>query len=277
MVIQSKNDQTFLQAGLPEGFPLSPIMVVVGHYGVGKTNFSLNLALDVAAVGKQVTLIDLDVVNPYFRSSEYGARLAEAGVTLIAPVFAGTTLDVPSLSGGIYPALSAADEDHIVVIDAGGDDVGATALGRFAEQISSHAYAMFYVVNAYRNLTQLASEAVEVLHEIEAKSGLQATGVVNNSHLQGETSPALVLDALPFAKETAALLGLPLVCTTVPAALTEELQTFLGSSPEKDLRLGAEVPDGAPQGTEPKSSALLAVLRSQTLYSVQVYVGTPWE
>ena len=80
---------------------LAPVVVVVGHYGVGKTNFALNLALDAAAAGRAVTLADMDVVNPYFRSSEYAAVLDAAGVRLVAPVFAGagTSLDVPSLTG----------------------------------------------------------------------------------------------------------------------------------------------------------------------------------
>ena len=213
-------------------FPLAPVTVVVGHYGAGKTTFALNLALDAAAAGCAVTLADMDVVNPYFRSSEYADRLEAAGVRLIAPVFggAGTSLDVPSLTGAVVPAMEAAyaweaaaaageaseGPRPVVVIDAGGDDVGATALARFAPAVAAGPYAMLYVVNARRNLTQDAAAAVAVLREVEAKSRLAATGIVNNTHLQGETTLGHILESVPFAQAIAADTGLPLVCTTAP-------------------------------------------------------------
>ncbi|MEC4184044.1 ParA family protein [Adlercreutzia sp. R21] len=206
-------------------FALAPVNVIVGHYGVGKTNFALNLALDAAAAGLQVTLADMDVVNPYFRSSEYAALLEDAGVRLIAPVFAGagTSLDVPSLTGAVVPAIQAAyaaaadaTSRQVVIIDAGGDDVGATALARFAAAIRQGPHEVIYVVNAFRNLTQDAGAAVEVLREIEAKSGLSATAVAGNSHLQDDTTLGHIVESVPFARETAARAGLPLRCITVP-------------------------------------------------------------
>ena len=169
-------------------FPLAPVTVVTGHYGVGKTNFALNLALDAAAAGYRATLADMDVVNPYFRSNEYRDLLEEAGVRLIAPVFghAGTSLDVPSVTGELAVAAAEAYRDEtgrtVVIVDAGGDDVGATALARFAPALAAGPYAMLYVVNAFRNLTQEPADAVAVLREIEAKSHLAATAVVGNSH-----------------------------------------------------------------------------------------------
>ncbi|EOS52645.1 hypothetical protein [Adlercreutzia caecimuris] len=225
-------------------FALAPVTVVVGHYGVGKTNFALNLALDAAAAGYEVTLADMDVVNPYFRSSEYASLLEEAGVRLIAPVFggAGTSLDVPSLTGAVVPAIEAAyAEDaeralggasgaaatvardvHLsvagkaVVIDAGGDDVGATALARFAPAIRAGRHEVLYVVNARRNLTQTADEAAAVLGEIEETCGLAATAVVNNTHLQGETTLGHITESVPFAQTVARKAGVPVACTTVP-------------------------------------------------------------
>ena len=163
-------------------FPLAPVTVVTGHYGVGKTNFALNLALDAAAAGYRVTLADMDVVNPYFRSNEYRDLLEEAGVRLIAPVFghAGTSLDVPSVTGELAVAAAEAYRDEtgrtVVIVDAGGDDVGATALARFAPALAAGPYAMLYVVNAFRNLTQEPADAVAVLREIEVKSHLGGHG-----------------------------------------------------------------------------------------------------
>ena len=192
--------------GLP--FPLEPVVVVTGHYGVGKTNFALNLALDAAAAGYRATLADMDVVNPYFRSNEYRDLLEGAGARLIAPVFGhtGTSLDVPSVTGELAVAAAEAYRDEtgrtIVIVDAGGDDVGATTLARFAPALAAGPYAMLYVVNAFRNLTQTSADAVAVLREIEAKSHLEATAVVGNSHLQGETTkcpvyPGRGLDGRP--------------------------------------------------------------------------------
>lgn len=102
------------------------ITVVCGHYGCGKTNLTLNLALEAAAAGERVTVADLDIVNPYFRSSEYGGLLEEQGVRLIAPVFAGTTLDTPTLPPELYSIFE--PQAGRVFIDAGGDDAGVTAL-----------------------------------------------------------------------------------------------------------------------------------------------------
>ena len=132
-------------------FPLAPVTVVTGHYGVGKTNFALNLALDAAAAGYRATLADMDVVNPYFRSNEYRDLLEGAGVRLIAPVFGhtGTSLDVPSVTGELAVATAEAYRDEtgrtIVIVDAGGDDVGATALARFAPALAAGPYAMLYL------------------------------------------------------------------------------------------------------------------------------------
>lgn len=239
----------------PNLFPLAPITVVIGHYGVGKTNFSINLALDAAAHGQNVTLVDLDVVNPYFRSSDYAEMLEAEGVRVVSPVFAGTTLDSPSLSGAVYTAIEDAirqgDDEPLarrcVIIDAGGDDVGATALGRFAPRIAESPHAVFYVVNGYRNLTQSPEEAAALLSEIEAKAGLRATAVVNNSHLKQDTTSETVLESLPFAQAVSEALELPIVCTAVPKEIVDQ-----------------------------KNGPFSESCATQNVYPVQVYVRTPW-
>lgn len=200
---------------------LRPVTVVVGHYGAGKTNFSVNLAVDLADDGADVTLIDLDIVNPYFRATEQRTLLEEHGISLVAPVFseAGTSLDVPSLTGRITPTITDARDGAYVIIDAGGDDVGATALGRFARNVASREYAMFYVANRFRNLVQDPADALENLREIEFACHLQATAIVNNSHLKDATTADTVQQGLSYAPEVAKLAGLPLVCTTVSEAV----------------------------------------------------------
>lgn len=197
---------------------LRPVTVVVGHYGVGKTNFCINLAIDAAEAGLDVTLIDLDIVNPYFRASEQRTVLEQHGVRLVAPVFAeaGSSLDVPSLTGGIAPAIEAAGEGQLVLIDAGGDDVGATALGRFARYVKAHDYAMLYVANRFRNLVADPRDALENMREIEAASHLQVTALASNAHLKQLTTPETVIEGLEYAQELSQLSGLRVVCVTAP-------------------------------------------------------------
>lgn len=241
--------------------PLSPVTIVVGHYGSGKTNLAINLALDARAAGADVVLADLDVVNPYFRSSDYAADLERAGVRVVSPVLAGTSLDTPSLSGTVATAIDEAHSRsaseppvadgvpaHVLVIDAGGDDVGATALGRFAPGIAAGPYAMIAVANRYRNLTQDASDAVEVVREIERASGLSVTGVANNSHLKADTEVATVLDSLPYGEAVATELDVPLVCVTAPISVAAPIRDALRGSAE-----------------------------GEKFYPVKVYVRTPWE
>ena len=172
------------------------ITVICGHYGCGKTNLALNLALEAAAAGERVTVADLDIVNPYFRSSEYGGLLQERGVRLIAPVFAGTTLDTPTLPPELYSIFEEAAGR--VFIDAGGDDAGVTALGGLHALLDQAGYDMLYVINRYRVLSQTPEEAAALLGEIEAASRLKATALVNNSHLGVETR----LDTLTAACQT---------------------------------------------------------------------------
>ena len=131
---------------------LKRIVLVVGHYGSGKTNFSVNLAVDLKAAGRDVILVDLDIVNPYFRSADFGALLEERGIGLIAPVYARSNLDVPALDGRLDAVI---ESDKTLVIDVGGDDAGAAALGRYSAMIrEAGGCDMLYVVNAYRYLTQ---------------------------------------------------------------------------------------------------------------------------
>ena len=234
--------------------PVCPVNIVVGHYGVGKTNFSLNWAIDLAKQGYSVTLADFDVVNPYFRSSDYTALLEEAGVRVIAPILAGTSLDTPSISGAVSIAMEDAygyagsEKGPIVLIDAGGDDVGATVLGRFSEAVKRGPYQMLYVVNKYRNLTQDAASALEVLGEIQIKSKLQATGIVNNSHLRDLTDAETIADALEFGWECANQAGIPFVCTTAPESILKQ-----------------------------KNTTRCAQEKTAKFYSVEMLVRTPWE
>lgn len=203
---------------------LRPVTLVIGHYGTGKTNFAVNLAIDNAALGKRVVLVDLDIVNPYFRASEQRRVLEEHGVELVAPVFAevGSSLDVPSLTGKIAPSIESAGTSQLVIIDAGGDDVGATALGRFSRAIAHRNHAMLAVVNRYRNMVQDPFDAARNLSEIEQACRLEITGLVSNAHLLDETTQEIVEVGQAYALEVSKLVNVPLVATTVPRGVSVE-------------------------------------------------------
>jgi len=193
------------------------LLIICGHYGTGKTNLSVNLAIDSARSGKKVTLIDLDTVNPYFRSSDHREVLEEEGVELIVPEFANT--NVESLS---VPHIDLAFRDTgLTIIDVGGDDAGATVLGRYNQRIKRLGYEMWYVINKYRPLISDRNDTVEMLRSIENASRLKATGIVNNSHLKEFTTAETINSSEKYAKEVSEDAGIPIVLTTYPKQLTE--------------------------------------------------------
>lgn len=197
------------------------ITIICGHYGSGKTNLALNLALNGARAGEKVTIVDLDIVNPYFRTSDYSKLLAENGIELICPSLAGTTVDAPALPSQMYSAFE--QRSGRVIIDVGGDDAGATALGRFSGLVGSD-YEMIYVINMYRKLISNAEEAFLLLQEIETAARLKATGLINNSHLSQQTEASDILYSQEYAIEVSRLSKLPVMATTAPAALAGELE-----------------------------------------------------
>ena len=196
------------------------IIIVCGHYGSGKTTFALSFAKKLAK-SDTVTLVDLDIVNPYFRSSDHTADLETFGVRVIAPAFAGTTLDTPALSPKIQGAIDMARENGYLIIDAGGDDAGCVALGCYAQRIKEIGYDMLYVVNERREAVAEVEGAVEILREIETASKLKATGIVGNTHLCSRTTPEVIEKGAKLAQEVANAVSLPLIYNCYPDFLCE--------------------------------------------------------
>lgn len=194
--------------------------VICGHYGAGKTNFAINCAIDAAKNGKSVTIVDMDIVNPFFTTSEYADVLQKEGVKVISPSFAMTNLDIPALPASMYSIF---DTDDEVILDAGGDDVGATILGRFSRNIVERGYEMLYVTNMYRPMTSDPEDSVGILREIESACGLKATAVINNSHLKEMTTVSTITDSLQYAKDVSRSAGIPLRFSAVPRHMIGEL------------------------------------------------------
>ncbi len=199
---------------------MKKITIITGHYGSGKTNLSVNLAVNAAEAGEAVTIVDLDIVNPYFRTADFRKLFEEKGIELIAPDYANSNLDLPSLQFDLEHIAASVDK---LIIDVGGDDAGATALGRYAEALSVYEddIEMLYVINQRRYLTSTAEEVTELMREIETAARMKHTAIVNNTNLGNETTLRIVENSAAFAAETAKLAGLPVMFTTVPEELVE--------------------------------------------------------
>lgn len=201
-----------------QGMDFKRITLLSGHYGSGKTNIAVNLALQLRKSRERVAIADVDIVNPYFRSKDSQAELEKAGVRLICSEFASSNVDLPALPQDVYAITD--DPGLTAVIDVGGDDRGALALGRWRDAIlAEDNYEMLLVVNRFRPLTRHAASTLEVLREIEAACRMPFTAVVNNSNLGPETTAETVLASQDYAREVCRLSGLPLKMTTVPEQL----------------------------------------------------------
>ena len=189
------------------------INIITGHYGSGKTNIAVNMAIFLRQSYKKVYLVDLDVVNPYFRSADSKKVLENSGVELIVSSFANTNVDVPAVPSEVNAVFS--DLESAAVFDVGGDDVGATVLGRYFNNFSDQIYDMFYVINKYRMFTKTVEDTLSFMREIELKSRLKVTSIVNNSNLGTETTAKIINDSIRFAAETARMADIPLAFTSV--------------------------------------------------------------
>lgn len=198
------------------------LTLFAGHYGSGKTNIAVNYALMLKKMGYDVLIADLDIVNPYFRTKDSEKELNEAGIELISSRFANTNLDIPSLPQEMYRTVQ--DKSKYAVMDIGGDDAGAVALGRFAPFIrEENNYDMVFVVNFYRPLSRTAEEAYEIMKEIEAASKLSFTSIINNSNLGELTTSEDVLATEKETEKLALLSGLPVKMTSVKENIYNEL------------------------------------------------------
>ena len=198
------------------------LTLFAGHYGSGKTNIAVNYALKLAAEGKKVCIADLDIVNPYFRTKDSAKELAAAGIDLISPQFANSNVDLPALPAEAYRLVT--DKASYGIMDIGGDDRGAYALGRYVPAIvEENNYRMIFVANCYRPLTRTPEEALEVMREIEEACKLRFTDIINNSNLGTETKPETVLASLDYVNKLSALSGLPVFATTAVAEVAAQL------------------------------------------------------
>ena len=203
-------------------YPLKRLTILCGHYGSGKTNVAVNVATELKKTRDTVTVADLDIVNPYFRTKDSAAYFEQQGIRLICSAYANSNVDIPALPQEMYALTD--DRSMTAVLDIGGDDRGALVLGRLAPKIlAENDYEMLMVINCYRPLTRDAASTLEVMAEIEYAGGIRFTGLVNNSNLGAVTTAEDILASRDYAEEVARLSGLPIVMTSVRQDLYAEV------------------------------------------------------
>ena len=199
------------------------LTLLCGHYGSGKTNVAVNLAFYLKEQYNNVVVADLDIVNPYFRTKDSIEDFKARGIELICSEYANTNVDIPALPANMYRLT--ADKDITAVIDVGGDDRGAYALGRLVPEIKAeNNFDMLMVINGYRPLTPDAESTVEVMREIEEACKLKFTGLVNNSNIGEETTVEDIIKSIGYANEVSQASGLPIVMTSVKRELYDGLK-----------------------------------------------------
>ncbi len=200
------------------------LTLLCGHYGSGKTNVAVNLAFYLKKQYNNLVVADLDIVNPYFRTKDSLDDFKKHGIELICSEYANTNVDIPALPADIYRLTT--DKNLTAIIDVGGDDRGAYALGRLVPELKAeNNFEMLMVINRYRPLTPDAESTLEVMREIETACKLQFTGLVNNSNVGELTTAEDILNSTQYANEVSKQSGLPIVMTTVKAELYDELKT----------------------------------------------------
>ncbi len=199
------------------------IHIIVGHYGSGKTEFAINYALKLKESFSKVYIVDLDIVNPYFRTNDARKTLEELGLSVIASPYASSNVDVPSLPAEVHRVFD--DQDAAVVFDVGGDDDGAIALGRYKQFFDQEAPEMLFVINVFRPMTADCNSICEMIEGIEAVSRQKVTGLVNASNLAGLTETEHLVKGQKVTDEVVEKTG-------IPCAYAAGIESVLSGLPE---------------------------------------------
>ena len=197
------------------------IRIIIGHYGSGKSEFSINYAMKLAEMGRKVALADLDIVNMYFRSREKASVMEASGIRVIGSQIDAPAVGVPSVSAEVVTPLQ--DTSYDAVIDVGGDKVGAMALGRYVDYFIEGNYDMFFVLNANRSETQTVEKVIEYMTKIEDVSRAKITGIINNTHLLKSTTVEDIIKGNKLALQVSVATNIELKYNVVLEELVEKL------------------------------------------------------
>ena len=210
------------------------VTIFSGHYGSGKTNVAVSFAKLLKSQQRDVAIYDLDIVNPYFRTIDAEKELSLGGVELVVSPFAETNVDIPAMNAKSYQML--ADKSKYAVIDLGGDDRGALAMGRFSSNLKEEDnYDFLLVLNKYRPETRDVDGVKAIIKEIEFASKIKFTGIVNNTNLGSETTKEIILEGYEFAKQVAKETGLEIKFTSVEKRLYDKIKNKIEKLISVDL------------------------------------------
>ncbi len=187
--------------------------IFTGHFGSGKTEIAVNAAFSIKRAGFSTAIIDMDIVNPFFRTKDAQEALERSGIKVVAPAYANTNVDVPALPAEIYSFFG--NKDMHVVMDIGGDDLGARVLSRYKKEIENEDYDMFIVINVKRPETDSEGKIEEMVRMIEISSSLKATGLINNTNLMNHTTVEDVLKGEELISSVSKKLSIPFRITAV--------------------------------------------------------------
>jgi hypothetical protein len=197
------------------------IVAIVGNYGSGKTETAINLALYKKKAGLSVSIADLDLVNPYFRTREALKPLEKAGVTVVLPDIKYFNADLPILAPGVANMIK--DSSDLAILDAGGDDTGVTVLAALNESLSKKKITMIQVINPYRPFTQSTEGCIKIKKEIEKSSKLKITGIAGNANLIDETLPENIYYGYEMLQEVSLKTGLKIEFITAAIDIFPQL------------------------------------------------------
>jgi hypothetical protein len=188
------------------------INIFVGHFGSGKTEVAVNYTLKLSEVNAKTAIVDLDIVNPYFRTADAKSELEKRNIWVITPLYANTNVDVPALPAELNALFE--KKEYSVVLDVGGDDLGAKALSRYKEEILKEDYEMFFVINTRRPMTDTVEKTMIMIENIEASSRLKVTSLVNNTNLLSYTSIDDVIEGHKLIEIVSQKLNKPIAFTS---------------------------------------------------------------
>jgi len=218
-----------LAIGIAEVKQIKGIFVIVGNYGSGKTEVSINLAVNQKRAGVDVKIADLDLVNPYFRTREARKALAKLGIEVVVPDEKYLQADLPILSPVISGLIR--QPSDLTLIDAGGNDVGATVLAALADSFRNKHIHMLQVVNPFRPFTDTIEGCLKMRDEIERASKMAINGIIGNANLIDETSVDNIYNGYDFVKTLSGQTRLPLKFITAPVELLPDIDTGRFSCP----------------------------------------------
>jgi uridine kinase len=192
---------------------LNGIVGIVGNYGSGKTEVSINLAVNRKHAGLKVRVADLDLVNPYFRTREASTQLGKLGIEVVLPPKQYLQADLPVLSPEIAGLIR--KTEGLTLLDVGGDDAGAMVLAALADAFKGKRVHLLQVINPLRPNTASVEGCLKIRDEIEKAARMKITGLIGNANLIDETADKIIYSGYEFVRDLSDRSGLPLEFITV--------------------------------------------------------------